>query len=234
MYKNDSASATMAPPEGLRRVAQAFSTPSWWYDLRGMYLVSVVYRSTLGRQIRFFERHLDSPHLEIPVGNGTVLRFVLRYHRLRRRPQPQVVAIDCSPAMIAAAERKFARWSNVDVRHGDVARLDFPDGHFRSINVANGFHCFPDPEAAVAELFRVSAPGGTVAVNVLLHPRGFRPLRLLAERTNRWAQQNGLLRAPFEADEATALFRSQGFAIDSEQIHGNTLYLLARKPQPTD
>lgn len=229
MYKTDAGAQVLDGESRLQRVSQAFSTPSWWYDMRGMFLVTFVYRSTIWAQVSFFERNLGTRHLEIPVGNGTVTSFALRLRKLKRKPMPCVVAVDCSDAMLAAAQKTFAKSDHVEVQFGDVARLEFEDGSFDSVTIANGFHCFPDAAAALDEIERVLRTGGTLAANILLHPRGIRPLRWIATKINAWAMRKGMLKAPFDADQAREMFRSRRFEITGDVVRGNTLYLSARK-----
>jgi len=237
MYKVDSNSETLsasaAAPQAVKRVARAFNTPSWWYDARGMFLVTFAYNSTIWKQVTFFAGNLSPRHLEVPIGNGSVLDLSLKYNRLRKRPTPEVVAIDVSDAMIESATRAFRKNEHVKVQYGDVGNLSFHDGQFQSVNIANGFHCFPEPAAALTEIHRVLEPGGTVTANVLLHPRTMAPLRWFANKINGWAMRKGILISPFDADEARALFTEHGFEIVGDQVSGNTLYLTARKPAET-
>lgn len=50
--------------------------------------------------------------------------------------------------------------SNVRFIQGDVGSLPFPDESFDIVVSMNGFHAFPDKEAAYKETFRVLKPGG--------------------------------------------------------------------------
>ncbi|MBR0154044.1 MAG: methyltransferase domain-containing protein, partial [Lachnospiraceae bacterium] len=50
---------------------------------------------------------------------------------------------------------------NVTFRQGDVGALPFEDGTFDIVLSMNGFHAFPDKEAAYRETLRVLKPGGT-------------------------------------------------------------------------
>lgn len=218
-----------AAAEALDRVDRAYSDPAWWYNLRGLGILTFAYRTTVWSQVAFLEANVSSNHLEIPVGTGTLLSLVLRWRMLRRRPIGRIVAVDYSETMVAAARRAFARWPGVTVERGDVGNLQFADHSFESINIANGFHCFPDPDAALHEAWRVLQPGGTVATNVLLYPRGPQPLRWIARQIDEWGQRKGLLVSPFELDDIRGRFVSTGFALLSEDVRGNTVNLLARK-----
>ena len=51
--------------------------------------------------------------------------------------------------------------TNVKFQQGDVSALPFADGEFDLVLSLNGFHAFPDKEAAYRETFRVLKPGGT-------------------------------------------------------------------------
>ena len=65
--------------------------------------------------------------------------------------------------MMAQAREKAARMQlkNVSFQQGDVGALPFADGSFDTVLSLNGFHAFPDKEAAYRETFRVLRPGGT-------------------------------------------------------------------------
>ena len=49
---------------------------------------------------------------------------------------------------------------NVSFLQCDVANLPFADREFDAVVSLNGFHAFPDKEAAYREIFRVLKPGG--------------------------------------------------------------------------
>ena len=63
---------------------------------------------------------------------------------------------------MAQAKEKADRLGlqNVSFRQGDVGALPFEDGSFDAVLSLNGFHAFPDKEAAYRETFRVLRPGG--------------------------------------------------------------------------
>jgi SAM-dependent methyltransferase len=96
--------------------------------------------------------------LEVPVGTG-----VLTMPLYRTLPDAQVTCLDYSPDMMGAAQARAARdgLSHVSFVQGDVGALPFDDESFDVVMSLNGFHAFPDKEAAYAETFRVLKPGGT-------------------------------------------------------------------------
>ena len=94
--------------------------------------------------------------LEIPVGTG-----VLTMPLYRRLPKAQITCVDYAPEMLERAQRQGKELSNVRFQQGDVGDLPFQDGSFDGVLSLNGFHAFPDKEAAWKEVFRVLKPGGT-------------------------------------------------------------------------
>ena len=95
--------------------------------------------------------------LEVPVGTG-----VLTMPLYATLPDAQVTCVDYSADMMASAEEKAqaAGLANVTFQQGDVGALPFPDESFDIVLSLNGFHAFPDKEAAYAETYRVLKPGG--------------------------------------------------------------------------
>ncbi len=96
--------------------------------------------------------------LEVPVGTG-----VLTMPVYKELPDADITCLDYSADMMAAAQKKAvaAGINNITFRQGDVGALPFEDGTFDSVLSMNGFHAFPDKEAAWRETFRVLKPGGT-------------------------------------------------------------------------
>ena len=110
----------------------------------------------LGRTLSGIPEDFSGKLLEVPVGTG-----VLTMPVYRTLPQADITCLDYSPDMMATARRRAAGLSNVRFRQGDVGKLPFADGSFDLVLSLNGFHAFPDKEAAYQEIFRVLRPGGT-------------------------------------------------------------------------
>ena len=95
--------------------------------------------------------------LEVPVGTG-----VLTVPVYRELPGADITCLDYSEAMMASAQAKAQAvgLQNVRFMQGDVGALPFGDEQFDIVLSLNGFHAFPDKEAAYRETFRVLKPGG--------------------------------------------------------------------------
>ena len=117
------------------------------------------------RQISFFERALFGGGREwiCSQARGDVLE--LAAGTLRNLPHyPQGVkltAVELSPEMAAIGRKRAQEVGRpVDLRVGDVQKLDFPDESFDTVTCTLGFCTIPDTTAAAREAFRVLRPGG--------------------------------------------------------------------------
>lgn len=95
--------------------------------------------------------------LEVPVGTGVLTMPV--YASL---PDAAITCLDYSADMMEHAKKRAEALgiSNVSFVQGDVGALPFENESFDIVLSLNGFHAFPDKEAAYRETFRVLKPGG--------------------------------------------------------------------------
>lgn len=95
--------------------------------------------------------------LEVPVGTG-----VLSMPIWKTLPNADITCLDYSEKMMASAEQRAENMqiSNITFRQGDVGALPIENETFDAVVSLNGFHAFPDKEAAYRETFRVLKPGG--------------------------------------------------------------------------
>src|SRR5207249_1129696 len=76
-----------------------------------------------------------------------------------------VVAVDGSRSMIDEAQRRAAGTGlPIEFRLADAHRLDFADNTFDGARCDRTFMHLDDPRRALAELIRVTRPGGAVVV----------------------------------------------------------------------
>lgn len=212
-------------------IALAYKSEPWWYDVRGFFILTFAYNSTLSSQLRFFGPHYGTDHLEVACGTGTLLDLILRWRRWKKLPAAQIVGIDYAESMLAGARHRFAGKPGLTFLHADAAAMPLPNDRFDTANVANAVHCLPDVDAALIEIYRVVKPGATVAANVLLFPRGGWPWKSIAERINRWGMRKGILYTPYKKEDIRGRLTRAGFEIVSEQVRGNCYDVLARKPK---
>ncbi len=95
--------------------------------------------------------------LEVPVGTGILTMPV--YNGLK---DADITCLDYSAEMMGQAEKRAEALSvdNVKFRQGDVGALPFKDNEFDIVLSLNGFHAFPDKEAAYGETYRILKKGG--------------------------------------------------------------------------
>jgi ubiquinone/menaquinone biosynthesis C-methylase UbiE len=152
--------------------------------------------------------------LDIGCGTGQLAA------RIRRTlPTVDVVGCDFSAGML---QRAAARSQTIDWVRGDAGRLPFRDGAFDAVVSTEAFHWFPDQDAALAELFRVLAPGGrlllalvnppTALVSEVMHAGS----RLVGEpfywpTTGQMRQR--VEKAGFQVESQRRIFRLPGFLL---------------------
>lgn len=133
--------------------------------LMGKAICRVIWNMDGEKNLRYLEQALSGiPEdfsgklLEVPVGTGVLTMPV--YQSL---PKADVTCLDYSADMMGAAQRRAGGLGlrNVQFQQGDVGALPFDDERFDIVLSLNGFHAFPDKEAAYRETFRVLKPGGT-------------------------------------------------------------------------
>jgi ubiquinone/menaquinone biosynthesis C-methylase UbiE len=152
--------------------------------------------------------------LDVACGRGAALLPAAR--RVGR--SGQVVGVDLSPQMvtIAAAALADKRLAG-EVTVMDAEHLEFADASFDAALCAFGLFFFPDPETAVAEVFRVVRPGGVIAVSTW------------GQEDERWSWEDDVLMTlnverravvrPFGASsEVTALLRGAGFTDPTSRL----------------
>lgn len=80
-----------------------------------------------------------------------------------------ITGIDLSEQMLATAAAKAGRFgldSKIEFRRMDAERLEFADATFDKVVSQFALLHFPDPLAALKEIYRVTKPGGKIVISV--------------------------------------------------------------------
>jgi len=116
----------------------------------------------LAEQVRdFVDLHGDERALDVGTGAGA-LAFALA--PLVR----EVVGLDPVPELLELARARAL--TNTEFVEGDGTALPFPDGAFDLVGTHRTLHHVAQPESIVAEIARVTRPGGQVLVVDQLAP----------------------------------------------------------------
>jgi len=106
----------------------------------------------------------------LDVGTGPA-RIPIALCRADR--QFRILGVDLAGPMLDLARRNAAEAGLTDrirFARGDAKNLPFPDGRFEAVVSNTIVHHIPDPALALAEMFRLVAPGGTLMVRDLARP----------------------------------------------------------------
>jgi ubiquinone/menaquinone biosynthesis C-methylase UbiE len=144
-------------------------------------------------------------------------------------PQADVIAIDAAQHMLAVAQVNvqqdgFER--RIQLQFCDAKRMPFAAGSFAAVVSNSIVHHIPEPHGVLAEMARVTAPGGTIFVRDLMRPDNDAMVQHLvatyAGDANAHQQKmfEESLRAALTLDEIRALVRELGF--DPETVRQNS------------
>lgn len=112
----------------------------------------------------------------------------------------RVIAVDDSAAMLAAARRRLASMTNIEVKSGRLESLPIEGGSLDAALLFLVLHYVPEPDAAIAEARRTLKPGGRLLiVDMMPHDRE----ELLHEMGHVWRG--------FSEERIASLFDSAGF-----------------------
>ena len=101
--------------------------------------------------------------LDVACGTGIVARMASEIHGKNGR----FTGIDINEGMLRHAKRYAAeKGVNCGFYQGNAARMPFSSGVFDTVVCQQGLQFFSDRSAALQEMNRVLAPGGTLALSV--------------------------------------------------------------------
>jgi ubiquinone/menaquinone biosynthesis C-methylase UbiE len=159
----------------------------------------------------------------LDVGTGTAQ---LPIELCRQSPAARVLAVDLSEEMLALARRNVlgaCLTGRIRLEKADAKCLPYGDGRFAAA-ISNGIlHHIPEPRTMLAELWRVTAPGGLVFVRDLFRPADDATVQRLVDAyapgVNPHQRQmfEASFRAALTVEEVRALVAGLGAAPSSVQ-----------------
>lgn len=153
------------------RIRRMFGRIAPWYDLLN-HLLSLNVDTHWRRALtRLAPPTPGRPVLDVCTGTGDL---ALELDRAAKGRCP-VTGSDFVPEMLAIAGKKAAKRKAADrvtFVQADAQALPFPDDHFDLVTVSFGLRNVTDTHKGLAEMARVAAPGGRVAVLEFSRPRG--------------------------------------------------------------
>jgi SAM-dependent methyltransferase len=166
--------------------------------------------------------------LDVACGTGVVARLAAQAVGERG----SVVGVDLNDGMLDVARAQAAA---IDWQRGDAEALPLADGAFDLVVCQQGLQFFPRRGAALAEMRRVLAPGGRLALSVMrpiVHNAGW---GALADALARPAgpEAGAMMRAPFpdwDAAELRELVTGAGF----HDVGLRIVVASARYPSPAE
>jgi len=100
--------------------------------------------------------------LEIGFGAGRAIELISA-----QTPQGHIAGIDLSPAMVRVSRQRNAQAiaaGRVELHQGTVEHMPFKDQQFNKLLSIHSLYFWSDAQRAVAEIARVLAPGGRLAL----------------------------------------------------------------------
>ena len=133
----------------------------FWDKISGLYdLFENIYNRKVytgtGKKVA---EYIDSQDqvLECACGTGAISIYIAPKCN-------KLIATDFSDGMLKQATKKCRHFNTVTVQKADITHLDFADASFDKVVAGNVIHLLPEPEKALAELQRVTKPGGTIII----------------------------------------------------------------------
>ena len=154
------------------RIRRMFAAIAPSYDLLNHLLSLNIDRYWRYRTTRLVPPQAEGPILDLCTGTGDL---ALTYDRAAQG-RVTIIGADFCHEMLQRACQKTNKKNAADrVRYleADAQRLPFPDNQFQITTVAFGLRNVTDTDRGIAEMVRVTRPGGHVAILEFSQPRGW-------------------------------------------------------------
>lgn len=150
--------------ERAARVEDLFGAIAGRYDLLNDLQSFGLHRWWKRRLVRLSGAAPGKRILDVCCGTGDVSLALARRGA-------EVVGLDFSEAMLAVARRRAALDGSVSFVQGDALKLPFDEGSFDAVTISYGLRNLADIPAGLAEMLRVTRPGGRLLILDFGKPR---------------------------------------------------------------
>ncbi|TGR24281.1 MULTISPECIES: class I SAM-dependent methyltransferase [unclassified Mesorhizobium] len=150
--------------------------------------------------------------LDVGCGTGS-----LTFELAKSAELASIEAIDFSPVFVEAAKRRLAD-PRIEIQQADATALPFADNAFDRALALLVLHFVPEAGKAVAEMRRVTRPGGVVAAVVWDHLGGMAGMRMMIDTVAALSESGRQLRSRYcfqpmmQPGEMKRSFVEQGLA----------------------
>ena len=153
------------------RIRRMFGAIAPSYDLLNHLLSLNIDKYWRWRTTRLVPPSDSGPILDLCTGTGDL---ALAYDRAGRGRVPILGADFCHEMLVRARDKTHRRHASDRVRYleADAQHLPFADSQFQITAVAFGLRNVTDTDRGLAEMVRVTRPGGKVAILEFSQPRG--------------------------------------------------------------
>ena len=164
-----------------------------------------VYTNT-GKAVAKYIRKTDDV-LECACGTGAISVWIAGACK-------SLVATDFAENMLRRAKQKCAGYPNLRFEKADIMKLNYKAHSFDKVVAGNVIHLLTEPQKAMAELERVTKPGGQMIIPTYINKTkksnraAIKLLELLGAEFNR----------QFDLDSYKAFFASLGYQSVSYQV----------------
>ncbi|WP_432286410.1 class I SAM-dependent methyltransferase [Aminobacter sp. BA135] len=157
--------------------------------------------------------------LDVGCGTGSLTFALAEAVNLR-----QIAAIDFSPVFVAAAQARNTD-PRVEISQADACALPFEDNSFDRTLALLVLHFVPEAHRAIAEMARVTRPGGVIAATVWDHYGGMPGMRMAVDTLAMLGEAGRQLRSRYcfqpmmQPGEMKAAFVAQGLSrVEESQL----------------
>jgi demethylmenaquinone methyltransferase / 2-methoxy-6-polyprenyl-1,4-benzoquinol methylase len=138
-------------------VAAMFDQASRRYDLMNTLLSGGNAQLWRAATVKAVAPRAGERILDLAAGTGTSSEALAR-------TGARVVAADFSKGMLAVGRQRHAEDQRIEFVFADAQALPFGDDEFDGVTISFGLRNVADPHRALAEMFRVTKPGGRIVV----------------------------------------------------------------------